>query len=106
MSAPEPPDIDVLRVAHLARLALTPAEQAAFQPELAAIVGYVRHLQEVDVTGVEPTAHATHVVNVTRADEPGGCQDRVATLANAPAVAADELFQVPVVIGEPDAGGA
>ncbi len=106
MSASAPSVINVAQVAHLARLDLTPAEQAAFQQELAAVVGYVRKLQEVNVDGVEPTAHATQLLDVTRADDPGTCQDRAATLANAPAVAGDELFRVPTVIADGGEGAA
>ena len=51
-------DINVKYVAELARLEL-PAEQfAAIEKDLSSIVDYIAELNEVDVTGVEPTAHA------------------------------------------------
>ena len=48
--------IDVGYVAELARLELTEAERAVFQPQLENIVKYVEKISEVDVAGVEPKA--------------------------------------------------
>ncbi|HEX7571423.1 MAG TPA: Asp-tRNA(Asn)/Glu-tRNA(Gln) amidotransferase subunit GatC, partial [Verrucomicrobiae bacterium] len=62
-------EIDVKYVAHLARLALTPEEQKQLGAQLGSILGYIEKLRELDVTNVEPTAHAVPLVNVTRADE-------------------------------------
>ena len=50
--------IDVKYVARLARLNLTPAEEQQMQAQLGDIIGYIEKLKEVDVTNVEPTAHA------------------------------------------------
>ena len=44
----------VKRVAHLARIAVTPEEAERMTGELNAILGFVEQLNEVDVTGVEP----------------------------------------------------
>ena len=49
---------ETLRIAHLARLALTAAEVEAYTGQLNAILGYIEALQQIDVSGVEPTAHA------------------------------------------------
>lgn len=46
----------VLRVAQLAHLELTPEEVNTFQAQLDQILGYVDKLKEVDVTNVEPMA--------------------------------------------------
>ena len=91
------PEIDIKYVAHLARLHLTPDEETKLGAQLGGILGYIEKLKELDVTGVEPTAHAVPMVNVTRADEirPSLLHDDA--LRNAPAKA-NGLFIVPKII--------
>jgi len=60
---------DVLKLARLARLKLSDDEVAEYQKELAEILKYVEQLQDVDVTGLEPTSQVTGLTNVTRKDE-------------------------------------
>lgn len=60
---------EVLRIAALAKLAITDAEAIAFAPELDAIVGYFKKLQAVDTTGLEPTYQVSGVASVTRPDK-------------------------------------
>lgn len=91
------PDIDVRYVAQLARLALTDDEAARFQAQLGQILGYVAALQEVDVEGVEPTAHPGGLQNVLRPDVERDSLAPAEALANAPR-AASGLFMVPKVI--------
>ena len=62
-------EIDIQYVAQLARIALTPDEEKKLAAQLGGILGYIEKLKELDVTKVEPTAHAVPMVNVTRADE-------------------------------------
>jgi aspartyl-tRNA(Asn)/glutamyl-tRNA(Gln) amidotransferase subunit C len=64
--------IDVKYVAHLARLSLTPEEEVKLSAQLGNILGYIEKLHELDVTNVEPTAHAVPMVNVARGDEAVG----------------------------------
>ncbi|MBA3943962.1 MAG: Asp-tRNA(Asn)/Glu-tRNA(Gln) amidotransferase subunit GatC [Herpetosiphonaceae bacterium] len=59
---------EVQHVAQLARLHLERDELVKMQQQLSDILGYVDMLQEVDVTGVPPTAQVTDVVNVVRPD--------------------------------------
>jgi len=89
--------IDVQDVAHLARLALSPDEERKIGAQLGSVLEYIEKLKEVDVTGVEPTAHAFPLVNVTRPDEcrPGLSNDEA--LRNAPA-SANGLFIVPRIV--------
>ena len=61
-------EIDVKYVAHLARIALTPDEEKKLAAQLGGVLGYIEKLKELDVTNVEPTAHAVPLVNVTRAE--------------------------------------
>lgn len=96
--------VDIHHIARLARLELTPAEEEQFRREIEAILAHVQQLESIDVTGVLPTAHATHLVNVLRTDEPGVSQPLDRTMANAPATVNDELFRVHAVLG--DNGGS
>ena len=90
-------DFDVKYVAHLARLALTPDEEKKLGAQLGQILGYVEELKQVDVTGVEPTAHAVPMVNVTRADEVRPSLPHEDALRNAPKKGAG-LFVVPKIV--------
>ena len=94
MSATE---FDVKYVAHLARLALTPEEGKKLGAQLGEILAYIEKLKELDVSQVEPMAHAVPLVNVTRPDEvrPGLSHDEA--LINAPATA-NGLFLVPKIV--------
>jgi len=84
-------------VAHLARLSLTPDEEQRIGAQLGNILGYIEKLKEVDVTGVEPTAHAFPLVNVTRPDEVRPSISNEDALRNAPAKA-NGLFMVPKIV--------
>src|SRR5262245_13239239 len=79
--------VNVKYVAHLARLALTSEEQQKIGDQLDNVLHYVEKLKEVDVSGVEPTAHAFPLVNVTRADEVQPSLSNDEALLNAPAKA-------------------
>lgn len=91
------PDIDVKYVAHLARLSLSAEEEQKIGAQLGNILGYIEKLKQVDVTGVEPTAHAFPLVNVTRADEVRPSLTNEEALRNAPAKA-NGLFMVPKIV--------
>jgi len=91
------PGIDIQYVAHLARLELTPDEEKKFGEQLGHVLGYVEKLKELDVTKVEPTAHATPLVNVARADEICPSLPHDEALRNAPAQA-NGLFIVPKIV--------
>jgi aspartyl-tRNA(Asn)/glutamyl-tRNA(Gln) amidotransferase subunit C len=92
-----PHDLNVKYVAHLARLELTPEAEQKIGAQLGSILGYIEKLKEVDVSGVEPTAHAFPMVNVTRADETGPSLSNEEALMNAPAKA-NGLFLVPRIV--------
>ncbi len=89
----------VRHIAALARLALTDDECRRYAAQLEAILDYVEQLTEVNVDGVEPTAHPLPLRNVYAADEPRETLPREAALANAPAQT-DGFFRVPKVIGQ------
>jgi aspartyl-tRNA(Asn)/glutamyl-tRNA(Gln) amidotransferase subunit C len=90
-------EIDVKYVAHLARLSLSTAEEQKMGEQLGNILGYIEKLKEVDVTGVEPTAHAFPLVNVSRPDEVRPSISHEQALRNAPAHA-NGLFIVPKIV--------
>ena len=90
-------EIDVKYVAHLARLALSPEEEERIGAQLGSVLGYIEKLKEVDVSNVEPTAHAFPLVNVTRPDEVQPSISIEDALRNAPAHA-NGLFIVPKIV--------
>lgn len=90
-------DFDVKYVAHLARLALTPAEEAKLGTQLGNILSFMEQLKALDVSAVEPTAHAVPRVNVTRADEIRPSLPHAEAMRNAPK-ATNGLFMVPKIV--------
>jgi len=90
-------EIDIKYVAHLARIALTADEEKKLASQLGNILGYIEKLRELDVTNVEPTAHAVPMVNVTRADEVRESLPLDEAMRNAPAKA-NGLFIVPKIV--------
>jgi len=89
--------IDIDHLATLSRLALTPEEKAKFSAQLGDILGHIEQLKQVNVDGVEPTAHATPIFNVLQPDEarPGLSVEQA--LRNAPAQR-DHMVLVPRVV--------
>lgn len=84
-SNPQKTGINIDYVANLARIELTPEEKHTFTAQLEQVLGHFDRLNEVDVEGIEPTAHTFPLFNVWTADEPKpGLPVKVA-LKNAPA---------------------
>jgi aspartyl-tRNA(Asn)/glutamyl-tRNA(Gln) amidotransferase subunit C len=89
---------DVDKIANLARLELTDGEKKHLHSEMENIVDYVDMLTELELDGIEPTAHAVPLTNVMRKDAEGSSFPREDMLQNAPATVDDELIKVPQVI--------
>ncbi|MDJ1172287.1 MULTISPECIES: Asp-tRNA(Asn)/Glu-tRNA(Gln) amidotransferase subunit GatC [Roseofilum] len=89
----------VHKVAHLARLALTPEEEAQLSGELSQILEYVEQLNELDTEGVPPTTRAIELSNITREDLLTPDEFREALLDNAPDRDGD-FFKVPQILSE------
>ena len=89
--------IDVKYVAHLARMQVSDEEVALFEPQLAHILEHVQTLTELDVEGVEPTAHAVPVHNVYREDQTTASLPHADVMANAPH-SRNGLFMVPRIL--------
>ncbi|GAB4114867.1 MAG: Asp-tRNA(Asn)/Glu-tRNA(Gln) amidotransferase subunit GatC [Rubrivivax sp.] len=92
---------DVSRIAHLARLELSPAEQAAMLADLNGFFRIVEQMGAVDTGGVEPLYTPLSAVQQValrlRDDAVTEADDRTANQRSAPAVE-DGLFLVPKVI--------
>jgi aspartyl-tRNA(Asn)/glutamyl-tRNA(Gln) amidotransferase subunit C len=92
---------DVSRIAHLARLELTPEEQAAMRVQLNGFFHIVEQMSAVDTRGVEPLytplAALHEVASRLRDDVVTETDERALNQASAPAVQ-DGLYLVPKVI--------
>ena len=88
---------EVDHVARLARLNLTEEERIRFTAQLNEILHYVEKLEELDVTGVEPTAHAVPHYNVLRPDISRASFSHEDMLANAPD-RVEGFFRVPKIL--------
>ena len=88
---------EVLYVANLARLNLTPEVTAKFAGQISQILDYIDQLNEVDTAGVK-AATAVQIVNAFREDEVKPSLTVEESLANAPLANGSE-FIVPKVIG-------
>jgi aspartyl-tRNA(Asn)/glutamyl-tRNA(Gln) amidotransferase subunit C len=92
---------DVSRIAHLARLELSAAEQASLLTQLNGFFGIVEQMSAVDTTGVEPLYTPLSAVRDVSArlrdDAVTESDQRALNQRSAPAVE-DGLFLVPKVI--------
>ena len=89
--------IDVRHIANLARLELSDEEVDLFQPQLEGILRHVEALAKLDITSIEPTAHAAQVFGLMRADIPRESLPEAAVLQNAPDQAQGQI-RVPKVV--------
>jgi aspartyl-tRNA(Asn)/glutamyl-tRNA(Gln) amidotransferase subunit C len=97
---------EVVRVAELAHLQLTPQETGAMLHDLNAILDYVAELNELDTAGVAPLAQVTELLDAApgesrpvrlRPDELRSSLNRADVLAEAPE-SNGVFFKVPKVI--------
>ncbi len=93
---------DVKKVAHLARLDLTPEEVSAMTSQLSSILDYVQQLDALDVSQVTPTTRAIEVSNITRPDTLSPFPERPQLLEIAPEIEED-FFRVPKILADADA---
>jgi aspartyl-tRNA(Asn)/glutamyl-tRNA(Gln) amidotransferase subunit C len=90
----------VTAVAALAHLELDERELHLFARQLADILAVAGELQQIDTTGVRPTASVVVRHMADRIDEVRPSLEPVVAVANAPDPAVDAgLFKVPRVIG-------
>ena len=92
---------DISRIAHLARLELSPQEGERMLTRLNGFFDIVEQMRAIDTTGIEPLAHPVAVVQEIalrlRDDVVSESNQRAANQRSAPAVEAG-LFLVPKVI--------
>ena len=88
---------EVRHVANLARLSLSPEEEALMQTQLNAILEAMAELSRLDTAQVEPTSHAAGEVPPWRPDEVGPCFTPEQALGNAPAKVGTS-FAVPKIL--------
>ncbi|NJK73621.1 MAG: Asp-tRNA(Asn)/Glu-tRNA(Gln) amidotransferase subunit GatC [Oscillatoriales cyanobacterium RU_3_3] len=89
----------VRKVAHLARLELTPEEEEQFTVQLNGILDYFEQLSELDTSKVKPTARAIDLSNVMRSDDLEPFTNLESILASAPD-RDGEFFKVPKILSE------
>lgn len=98
-TTPNLPLTDLRRVARLARLAPSDAALEAFRPQLAAILGHMRSLSELDLSSVEPMSHPSAEESRWDDDLPRDPLPTAAMMKLAPD-AEPPFLKVPKVIGE------
>ena len=90
---------EVLHMAALCRIALSPQEVEYLCGQLSDILEHVRTLQEVDTEGVLPTSHSAGLTSVMREDRSSDGLDTEEALTNAPR-REDDFFRVNAVLEE------
>lgn len=88
---------EVIHIAKLAKLSLSDEEVEKYAKDLASIAEFIAELNEVDVSGVQPTAHVVDKNNVFRKDERKESFPREQILKNAPSKEAG-CISVPKVV--------
>lgn len=88
---------EVLQVAALARLRLTPEEEDRLTEQLDHILQYMEKLHGLDTSKVAPFTHAVEVASAFREDRVTNHADAEALLANAPDKE-QTFFKVPKII--------
>ena len=90
-------DLNIDHVANLARIALTQEEKERYAEQLGDVLRYIEQLRKVDVSNVEPTAHAFPVYNVWADDVAREGLPVELALKNAPSQR-DNMVSVPKVV--------
>jgi len=93
-------ELDLAHLAALARLQLTPGEEALYLEQLTGILDFVRQVQDVDTAGVPLTAQVMAAAVVERPDEVRPSISAREALRNAPdSIPTPPLVRVPRVLG-------
>lgn len=88
---------EILKLARLARLSLDQAEVQKMAKELGSIIEYVKQLEEVDTSSVEPMSHVHGSVNILREDVVQPSTPIEDVLKNAPD-SSGRFIRVPIII--------
>ena len=95
-----PVEIDIAKVARLARLALSADELSEYGAQLEDILEHAERVSALPTDGVPPTSHPLPMTNAFRPDEVRASLDRAEVLQQAPD-REGEYFRVPRILGEP-----
>ena len=90
-------DVLIDKLANLAKLKFDPQEKDAIKNDLEKMIGFIKKMDELDTTGVEPLLHMSPNVNVLREDVIQGSMSNAEVLKNV-SVSASPYFIVPKVI--------
>jgi aspartyl-tRNA(Asn)/glutamyl-tRNA(Gln) amidotransferase subunit C len=90
---------DILKLARLARLTLSGDATKQLTGNLNSILGYVKTLESIDVSKIEPMSHVHGVTNVFREDTVEPSLPIEKTLENAPD-SSGRFIRVPIVIDQ------
>jgi len=88
---------DVTKIAHLARLTLSPNELQTYTQQLSNILEFVEQMNQIDTSKIEPFAYTAGLAERLRADDVTETNQRDAFQVIAPQVEAG-LYLVPKVI--------
>lgn len=94
-----PVEIDIAKVASLARIALSADELRLYGEQLGAILEHAERVQQLPTEGIPPTSHPVPMTNAFRDDVVTGSLPVEDVLAGAPE-AEDGYFRVPPVLGD------
>ncbi len=89
--------MEIGHVAGLARLKLADSEKELFSKQVDSIINYIDKLNELDTSGIKPTAHVLPISNVFREDELKTSLPRDKALQNSP-VKDESFYRVPKII--------
>lgn len=90
-------EFQIDKVAELARLNLKPDEKSKLEKDLSSILDYVRQLEKLDTSKVEPTSHVLDLENIFRPDEVKVSDAAQKALPHAPH-SEGNFFKVPKVV--------
>lgn len=90
---------EIQKIALLSRLHISDEKLAETEKALSDILTYVEQLEELDLTDVQPMAHAVPLYNVYREDKVVPSLDHELALSNAPEED-NGYFKVPRVVQE------
>jgi aspartyl-tRNA(Asn)/glutamyl-tRNA(Gln) amidotransferase subunit C len=88
---------EVIKIAKLARIALTDKEVEKFQKDLSTVLDYVDELKKVDVSGVDEVFEVTGLVNVQRDDKAVVAQNHQEIFSQAPEIK-DGFYKVKAIL--------
>lgn len=94
-----PVEIDIEKVARLARLAIEPTDLDGYRRQCEIILEHAARVQALPTEGVAPTSHPLPRTNAFREDAVTGCLDREEVLGQAPERDGD-FFLVPRILDE------